>query len=106
MGTYDCAEVCELVGVFILSQLSRKYNKNNIGLYRDDGLTVFRNIIGQQEEKIKKRFQNILRKNNLSIIVNINKQRDQLHPWGIKSFSKYYKTITVICSITFIQIII
>ena len=36
MGAYDGAEVCELVGIFILYQLSRKYNKNNIDLYRDD----------------------------------------------------------------------
>ena len=27
MGAYDGAEVCELVGIFILYQLSRKYNK-------------------------------------------------------------------------------
>ena len=40
MGTYDGAEVCELVGIFILYLVSLKYNKNNIGLFRDDGLAV------------------------------------------------------------------
>ena len=29
MGAYDGAEVCELVGIFILHQLSRVYNNNN-----------------------------------------------------------------------------
>ena len=48
------------------------YNKNNIGLYRDDGLAVFKNISGPQAEKIKKHFQNIFRKNNLNIIVKCN----------------------------------
>ena len=52
MGAYDGAEVCELVGIFILYQLSRIYNKNDIGLYRDDGLAVFRNTSGPQTEKI------------------------------------------------------
>ena len=31
-GAYDGVEVCELVGIFVLCQLSRIYNKNNIGL--------------------------------------------------------------------------
>ena len=53
MGAYDGAEVSELVRFFILHQLSRIYNKNNIGLYRDDGLAVFKNISGPQAEKIK-----------------------------------------------------
>ena len=72
MGAYDGAEVCELVGIFILYQLSRIYNKNDIGLYRDDGLAVFRNTSGPQAEKIKKHFQSMFRKNNLSIIVKCN----------------------------------
>ena len=72
MDAYDGAEVCELVGIFILYQLSRIYIKNVIGLYRDDGLTVFRNTRGPQAERIKKYFQSIFRKNNLSILVKCN----------------------------------
>ena len=41
MGSYDGAEVCELIGIFMLSLIGNKYNPNNIGLYRDDGLAVF-----------------------------------------------------------------
>ena len=68
MSAYDGAAVCELNVIFILYQLSHKYNKN-IGLYRDDGLTVFKNISGSKADKIKKHFQNIFRKYNLNIIV-------------------------------------
>ena len=64
MGAYDGAEVCELVEIFILYQLSRICNKNYIGLYRDNGLAVFRHTNGPQEEKIKKHFQIIFRKKN------------------------------------------
>ena len=42
MGSYDGAEVCELIGIFMLSLIGNKYNPNNIGLYRDDGLAVFK----------------------------------------------------------------
>ena len=43
MGAYDGAEVCELVGTFLLDKISVKYDKNNIGLYRGKGLSVFKN---------------------------------------------------------------
>ena len=41
MRSYDGAEVCELIGIFMLSLIGNKYKPNNIGLYRDDGLAVF-----------------------------------------------------------------
>ena len=56
MGAYDGAEVCELVGTFLLTLLSRKYNKNDIGLYRDDGLAVFKDMNGQRNKKLKRIF--------------------------------------------------
>ncbi len=40
MGSYDGAEICELVGLFILNKLGQKFGKENIGLYRDDGLAI------------------------------------------------------------------
>ena len=39
----------------MLSLLSKKYNSNNMDLYCDEGLPVFRNS-GQQAENIKKLF--------------------------------------------------
>ena len=48
MRAYDGAEVCEHVGTFLLNKISEKYDKNNIGLYRDDGLSVFKNKSGTQ----------------------------------------------------------
>ena len=41
MGCFDGVEICELVGFFILNQLGSVIDKNNIGLYRDDGLGIF-----------------------------------------------------------------
>ena len=42
MGSYDGAEICELVGLFILNKLAQKFGKENIGLYRDDGLAIMK----------------------------------------------------------------
>ena len=43
MGAYDGVEVCELVGTFLLDKISVKYDKNSIGLYRNNVLSVFKN---------------------------------------------------------------
>ena len=74
MGAYDCAEVCELVGVFMLNKISEKFDKNDIGLYRDDGLAVLKNISGPELERIKKNFQSLFKKYGLEIIIECNKK--------------------------------
>ena len=56
MGAFDRAEVCELVGNFLLHKLSEKYKRKNLPLYRDDGLAIFKNVNGSDPEKIKKHF--------------------------------------------------
>ena len=43
MRAYDGAEVCELVRTFLLEEIS---DKSNVGLHRDDGLSIFRNKSG------------------------------------------------------------
>ena len=55
MGIYDGAEVCKFVGAFLLEKASEIGNKSNIGLYRDDCLSIFRNKSGTQLEKTKKK---------------------------------------------------
>ena len=41
MGFYNGAEFCELVGTYILNKLTNVTSKENIALYRDDGLGIF-----------------------------------------------------------------
>ena len=68
MGAYDGAEVCELIGVFMSSLLSKHMKKNHIGLYRDDGLTVLTNTSGQEAENLKKKFQKLFKEKDLNTI--------------------------------------
>ena len=53
MGSFDGAEICELVGLYILNKLSQKLGKENIGLYRDDGLGILRIKSGRLMEKMR-----------------------------------------------------
>ena len=62
MGTYNGAKVCEIVGLFLLNNLANKFGKNTVGLYRDDGLTLFKSINGHRADKYVKNSTNYLRK--------------------------------------------
>ena len=72
MGAFDGAEVCEIVGTYLLSLLGEKYNPSEIGLYRDDGLSVFKDISGPDAERIKKDFQRIFKKAGLDLVISCN----------------------------------
>ena len=52
--------------------LSKKYSSHNIGLHRDDDLSVFRNISGQQAEKHKKIIQKIFKDKGSQTIIQSN----------------------------------
>ena len=44
MGSFDGAETCELVGLFLLNEITNNLGipQQQFGLYRDDGLMVLR----------------------------------------------------------------
>ena len=54
MGSYDGAEVCELVGIYLLSLLANIIDKSNSGLYRDEWLIFLRNVNGQKMDRVRK----------------------------------------------------
>ena len=72
MGSYDGGELCELVGLYLLDLLTKEFGKQNIGLYRDDGLSCFENISGPDSEKIKKNLFKIFKNNGLGITEECN----------------------------------
>ena len=72
MGFYDGAEVCELVGLFILEELQEL--GINVGIYRDDGLGVS-DLSPRGVERIKKQMSAIFRKHSLEITIEANKKR-------------------------------
>ena len=70
MGSWDGAEVCELVGLYLLHQLTSGTNKvfdiQNVGLYRDDGLAIVRET-GRTLEKFMQKVREIFKSEGLSI---------------------------------------
>ena len=72
MVSNDGAETCELVGLFLLYSIVEKLNKNNIGLYRDDGLASFKNNNGHQNDKIRKELIKIFQTHGLKLEIKCN----------------------------------
>ena len=72
MGSYDGAEVCELVGIYILSALGQRINKKDTGLYRDDGLIILRNCDGPTTDRIRKDIIRIFKQIGFKIEIKTN----------------------------------
>ena len=72
MGSFDGAEVCELVGLFILQQLSQVITSNAMGLYRDDGLAILRNTSRPGVERIRKNISKTFQQHGLQVTTEAN----------------------------------
>lgn len=72
MGSYDGAETCELIGTYMLSLIASKF-KDEVGLYRDDGLAVCK-ATPKEIEKTKKEVSNVFKSNGLKITIDANKK--------------------------------
>ena len=70
MGAYHGAQACEIVGLFVLSKLTKLPSIRTI-LYRDDGLAITRSS-GRQQEKIKQAIIQIFADLDLKITIQIN----------------------------------
>ena len=72
MGSYDGAETCELIGLYMLSLIGPKF-RNQVGFYRDDGLAVC-NATPREIEKIKQEVSSVFKANGLKITIEANKK--------------------------------
>ena len=72
MGSFDGAEICELVGLYIQSNLENILPKTNFGLYRDHELILLRNLNGQQMDKKRKAIIKIFKHIGFSIDIQTN----------------------------------
>ena len=72
MGSYDGDEICELVGLFILNHLGKSFGKENIGLYRDDGLAIIKNKSARLADKARKELHKAFEQFGLKITAESN----------------------------------
>ena len=78
MGAYDGAEMCDLVGLYILSKLEEFIPKSQLGLYRDDGLAIVKGS-GPQLERLRKKVFAMFNDLGLKVTIETNlKQCDFL----------------------------
>ena len=66
MGAFDGAESCDLIGLFLLDQISKRITSLNAGLYRDDGLAVAETT-GRTAEKLRQQIVDLMAVFNLKI---------------------------------------
>ena len=69
MGCFDGAETYELVGTYIQRKLTIIMNMEDVGLYRDDDLGIFKNILRSETERKKNSVVKMFKKYGLSIVV-------------------------------------
>ena len=72
MGSYDGAEICELVGLFILNHLGKTFGKENVGLYGDDGLAIIKNKSARLADKTRKELHKAFEQFGLKITAESN----------------------------------
>ena len=78
-GSYDGAEVAELVGLYLLSKVNKILPE--AGIYRDDGLAVTKKS-GPEIAKIEKRLHTLFKNNGLKITIEPStKTTDFLDIW-------------------------
>ena len=75
MGCFDGAEICELVGLYILNDLWRKFGKDFVGLYRDDGLSLIKGKSGRVIDNARKDLCKLFRQYDLKITSQVNYQK-------------------------------
>ena len=72
MGSFDGAEVCKLVGLYMLYHLSSVIgDKMNIDLYRDDGLAILEATSGPETDRIRKKIDKLFKDHNLHITTEL-----------------------------------
>ena len=72
MGSYDGAEVCELVGIYLLCQMKNLFADIQLGLYRDDGLGLTKPLPGPEMDRMKKAIIRFFQENGLKITITAN----------------------------------
>ena len=75
MGSFDGAKIYEIVGFYLLEKLSNLLGKENIGLYRDDGLAAINSCSGPVLHRIRKNIIALFKKEGLNITIETNLAR-------------------------------
>ncbi len=74
LGSFDGAEICDLVGIFLLKDLAKKFGNKLVGLYRDDGLAIIQSKSARIADKVRNKMHEIFKTHGLRITAEISHQ--------------------------------
>ena len=76
MGSFAGAELCELVGLYLLDKITNSglFPKSSIGIYRDDGICILRGS-GPQVDRSRKKLISIFKNEGLNITTESGLQK-------------------------------
>ena len=89
MGSYNGAETCELIGLYMTSLITPKF-KDQVGLYRDDRLTVCK-ATPREIEKTQQEVCNVFKSHGLKITIEANKKTANFLDVTLDLTSRSYK---------------
>ena len=69
MGCFDGAEMCEIVGTYILNQRKEIFQHHSFGLNRDNGFAVAKSLSGLEIKRMKKKINKIFKDCRLKITI-------------------------------------
>ena len=75
MGAFHGAEICELVGLYLLNRTKSLLNRKNMGIYRDDSLMVIRKIPDVQLERLKKNLHKTFNEEGFKITIDMGLEK-------------------------------
>ena len=93
MGSFDGAEVCQLVGLFLLQKLEKIIPKQDVGLYRDDGLAVL-DLCGPKLERLKKNVSKLFHDAGLKVLIEVNLKKTDFLDLYLNLLDGTYKPFT------------
>ena len=74
MGSFDGAEICDLVGLYLLHHLAEKFGTKFVGLYSDDGLAIIQGKRARIADNVRKELHEIFKAHGLRITAEISYQ--------------------------------
>ena len=94
MGSFDGAEICDLVGLFLLNILAKRFGNKFVGLYRDDGLAIIQGKSARIADNVRKEMHEIFKTHGLRIIAEISHQTVNFLDITLSTYRTEYMPLT------------
>ena len=91
MGSFHGAEVCDLIGLYLLDKINTATGLSSIGLYRDDGLGVIDQTSGTHRERLKKKIIKTFKDTGFKITIEIGSTSTEFLDISLNLLTDYYQ---------------